>query len=93
MATTSTTNSTMSMNTPQMSQIPPSPNQPISSIHHQSLQHPPKSLTPNQMNSPQIPPNHYDPNNLNHNQMMNSMTGHPMASPQYNLNYHQQGKF
>lgn len=94
MATTSTTNSTMNMNnTSQMSQIPNQ--QPP--LH----QHPPKSLTPNTMNSsqqpvgqtmPQISTNHYDPNNLNHNQIMN-MTNHPMAPSQYNLNYHQQRRF
>ena len=81
MATASTTNSAMNMNSPQIlsqqQQIP---------LHHQQPTHPPKSLTPNQINSSPIPPNHYDPNNLNH-QMMN----HPMPSQQYNLNYHQQG--
>ena len=81
----------MSMNsTPQMSQVP---NQPP--LHHQQQQqHPPKSLTPNIMNSSQ--PNHYDLNlnhNLNHNQMMNhSQMNHPMPPSQYNLNYHQQRK-
>ena len=90
MATTSSTNNS-TMNTSQISQL----NQPSPLPHHQSIPHPSKSLTPNTMNSstgqsPQIP-NHYDPN-LNHNQMMN-MANHPMASSQYNLNYHQQRKF
>lgn len=73
MATTSTTNTTM--NPQQMSQIQ----------SNQPPMHPPKSLTPNTMNSTQHP-NHYDPN---HNQMMN----HPMPPSQYNLSYHQQRKF